>query len=153
MLLFRRSGTSFEVFLVHMGGPFWQRKDKGAWTIPKGEFDDDEAPLDAARREFQEETGLTPEGKFLELSPVKQSSGKVVFAWAVEWDCDATTIKSNTFSMEWLKDSGVMREFPEVDRAGWFSVAEARRKMVKGQVALLDELEKVLCGSNYERNR
>jgi predicted NUDIX family NTP pyrophosphohydrolase len=154
LLVFRRSGASPEVFLVHMGGPFWQHKDEGAWTIPKGEFEDNEAPLAAAQREFQEETSLTPEGQFLELAPVKQASGKVVFAWAVEGDCDATKIKSNTFSIEWPKGSGAIREFPEVDRAGWFSLVEARKKLVKGQVPLVDELEKVLGsqlrGPNHE---
>jgi predicted NUDIX family NTP pyrophosphohydrolase len=144
LLVFRRKDSSVEVFLVHMGGPFWQHKEDGAWSIPKGEFEDNEAPLEAARREFQEETGLMPEGEFLELPPVKQSSGKTVFAWAVEWDCDATKIRSNTFSMEWPKGSGVMREFPEADRAEWVSLAEARQKLVKGQVPLLEELEKLL---------
>jgi len=144
LVVFRRQDSSVEVFLVHMGGPFWQHKDDGSWSIPKGEFEDDEAPLDAARREFQEETGLTPDGKFLELPPVKQPSGKVIFAWAVEWDCDATKIKSNTFALEWPKGSGVMREFPEVDRAAWFSLTEARRKLLKGQLPLLDELDRIL---------
>ena len=144
LLAFRRKGSSIEVLLVHMGGPFWQHKEDGAWSIPKGEFEAPEAPLDAARREFHEETGLMPEGKCLELSPVKQSSGKTIFAWAVEWDCDATKIKSNTFALEWPKGSGVMREFPEVDRAGWFPLAEARKKLVKGQLPFLDELEKLL---------
>src|SRR5712691_5631757 len=102
LLLFRRKGPSVEVFLVHMGGPFWQHKDDASWSIAKGEFED-EAPLDAARREFHEETGMAPEGNFLELPPLKQPSGKVIFAWAVEWDCDATKIKSNTFALEWPK--------------------------------------------------
>jgi len=127
-----------------MGGPFWEHKEEGSWSIPKGEFEENEAPLDAAKREFHEETGLIPEGKFLELAPLKQSSGKVIFAWAVEWDCDAAKTKSNTFSMEWPKGSGVMRDFPEVDRAGWFSLVEAQKKLVKGQVPLLGQLEKVL---------
>src|SRR2546430_2327544 len=139
LLLFRRRDSSVEVFLAHMGGPFWRQKDDGSWSIPKGEFED-EAPLAAARREFQEETGLAPDGEFLELPPVKQASGKVIFAWALEWDCDATKIKSNTFALEWPKGSGVMREFPEIDRAGWFSLVEARKKLVKGQVPLLENL-------------
>lgn len=141
LLLFRRKEGSLEVFLVHMGGPFWQHKDQGAWSIPKGEFAEDEAPLEAAKREFQEETGLTaPAGGFLELQPVKQSSGKVVSAWAVEGDCDAANVKSNTFTMEWPKGSGKIREFPEIDKAGWFAIEQARGKILKGQVKLLDEL-------------
>jgi predicted NUDIX family NTP pyrophosphohydrolase len=140
LLLFRRRNSSTEVFLVHMGGPFWARKDDGAWTIPKGEFEK-EAPLDAALREVKEETGIEPKGNFLELSPVKQSGGKTVFAWAVEWDCDPTQIKSNTFTMEWPKGSGKMREFPEVDRAAWFPLEEAQTKILKGQLPLLTELE------------
>ncbi len=139
LLLFRRKET-LEVFLAHMGGPFWQHKDEGAWSIPKGEFDE-ELPLDAARREFREETGFSPEGNFIELTPVKQSGGKTVFAWAIQGDCDPAKSKSNTFSMEWPPGSGVMREFPEVDRAAWFSLAEARKKIVKGQIPLLEQLE------------
>lgn len=139
LLLFRRR-ESLEVFLAHMGGPFWQHKDDAAWTIPKGEFDE-ELPFDAARREFREETGLSPEGNFLELTPVIQPGGKTVFAWALEWDRDATNITSNTFSMEWPKGSGVIQDFPEVDRAAWFPIAEARQKILKGQLPLLDQLE------------
>jgi predicted NUDIX family NTP pyrophosphohydrolase len=125
-----------------MGGPFWQRKDDGAWSIPKGEFDN-ELPLDAAIRECQEETGLRPSGDFFELRPIKQSGGKMVFAWALEWDCDPTIIKSNTFAMEWPKGSGEMREFPEIDRAAWFPLEKAKTKIVKGQVSLLEELERM----------
>ena len=143
LLVFRRKDSGTEVFLVHPGGPFWQRKDEGAWSIPKGEFQD-EPPLEAAVREFQEETGLSPSGNFLELSPIKQAGGKTVFAWALEWDCDPTTIKSNTFTMEWPKGSGVMREFAEVDRAGWFNLKEARKKLLKGQVPLLEQLREML---------
>ena len=139
LLVFRRKGPALEVFLVHMGGPFWQRKDEGAWSIPKGEFET-EPPLDAARREFHEETGLAPVGSFIELDSVKQRSGKVVHAWAVEWDCDADKIKSNTFTMEWPKGSGIIRQFPEVDRAAWFTLEEARKKIIQGQIALLDQL-------------
>jgi predicted NUDIX family NTP pyrophosphohydrolase len=140
LLLFRKRDGSTEVFLVHMGGPFWARKDEGAWSIPKGEFDK-EAPLDAALREVKEETGVEPAGDFIELTPVKQPSGKTVYAWAVEWDCDPTQIKSNTFTMEWPKGSGKMREFPEVDRATWFPLEEARSKILKGQLPLLAEFE------------
>ena len=123
-----------------MGGPFWRHKDDGSWSIPKGEFEESEAPLEAAKREFQEETGITPHGNFFELHPVIQSSGKVVFAWAVEGDCDATKIRSNNFTLEWPKGSGVMQEFPEVDRGEWFSLADAQRKILKGQVPLLEQL-------------
>jgi predicted NUDIX family NTP pyrophosphohydrolase len=144
VLMFRRKQGAVEVFLVHMGGPFWQHKDEGSWSIPKGEFEEGEAPLAAAKREFEEETGVTPQGEFIELQPVKQSSGKVVFAWAVEGDCDATKIRSNNFTMEWPKGSGLMREFPEVDRAEWFPLAGARRKILKGQVPLLEQLAAAL---------
>ena len=143
LLLFRRKDAAVEVFLAHMGGPFWERKEDAAWSIPKGEFED-EAPFDAALRELQEETSLSPKGNFRELVPVKQPSGKTVFAWALESDCDATKIKSNTFSMEWPKGSGVMKDFPEIDRASWFGLSEARRKILKGQISLLDQLQKVL---------
>jgi predicted NUDIX family NTP pyrophosphohydrolase len=147
LLLFRRKKPGVEVFLVHMGGPFWAHKDDGAWSIPKGEFTE-EAPLDAAVREFKEETGLTPTGDFLELAPAKQPSGKTVFAWALEWDCDATKIKSNTFAMEWPKGSGVMQDFPEVDRASWFSLGEARKKLLKGQIPFIDQFERALAGAS-----
>jgi len=140
LLLFRLKKSSMEVFLAHMGGPFWEHKDVRAWSIPKGEFED-EAPLDAARREFQEETSMTPEGNFIELAPVRQPSGKTIFAWALEWDCNAAKVKSNMFSMEWPKGSGQMREFPEIDRAAWFSLDEARQKILKGQIPLLDQLQ------------
>ena len=143
LLVFRRKDSGTEVFLVHPGGPFWHHKDEGAWSIPKGEFQD-EPPLEAAVREFQEETGLSPSGNFLELSPIKQAGGKTVFAWALEWDCDPTTIKSNTFTMEWPKGSGTMREFAEVDRAGWFNFEEARKKLLKGQIPLLEQLRERL---------
>ena len=143
LLVFRRKNVVTEVFLAHLGGPFWSKKDEGAWTIPKGEFDV-EKPFEAALREFDEETGLKPEGNFLEMAPVKQAGGKTVFAWAVEWDCDATNIRSSKFTMEWPKGSGQMREFPEIDRAGWFSIPEARRKMLKGQTPFLDQLERVV---------
>jgi predicted NUDIX family NTP pyrophosphohydrolase len=141
LLVFRRTKRGLEVFLAHMGGPFWSRKDAGAWTIPKGEFESEE-PLAAARREFHEETGFTPHGNFLWLQPVKQSGGKTVFAFALEWDCDATKIQSNSFEMEWPKGSGKLRSFPEIDRAAWFTLGEAKLRILKGQVPLLDELAK-----------
>lgn len=139
LLLYRRRGD-FEVFLVHPGGPFWAKKDAGAWSLPKGEFTDGEDPLEAARREFTEETGSPIDGEFRLLEPVKQSGGKVVHAWAVEADCDVSKVRSNSFSIEWPPKSGRMQQFPEVDRAGWFTVAEARKRITKGQVLLLDQL-------------
>jgi len=147
LLFFRQSGGATEVFLVHPGGPFWARKDDGAWSIPKGEFAEGEEPLDAAKREFWEETGSQAEGDFQPLDPVRQPSGKLVYAWAVRGDIDPAAVRSNNFSMEWPKGSGKMREFPEVDRAGWFSFIVARRKLLKGQVPFLDQLERMLFGS------
>ncbi|MGB0062973.1 MAG: NUDIX domain-containing protein, partial [Terracidiphilus sp.] len=126
LLLFRRSASPLEVMLVHPGGPFWAKKDEGAWSIPKGEFAEDEDPLAAARREFEEETGRAIAGDFLPLTPVRQSGGKIVYAWAIESDFEASSLKSNTFSMEWPPRSGRREEFPEVDRACWFSLMEAR---------------------------
>jgi predicted NUDIX family NTP pyrophosphohydrolase len=145
LLLYRWRAGGFEVLLVHPGGPFWRRKDLAAWSIPKGEFEPDEDPLDAARREFAEETGATVAGKFIPLTPVKQSGGKVVTAWAVEGDWDATLLRSNTFALEWPPGSGVQAEFPEVDRAAWLPLAEARQKILSGQLALLDQLEALLA--------
>lgn len=128
---------------MHPGGPFWAKKDIGVWTIPKGEYDDGEEPLAAARREFEEETGSAAEGQFLALGEVKQSGGKVVTAWALERDLDPGAIRSNTFSMEWPPRSGKMREFPEIDRAAWFSLTEAREKLIAAQTAFLDRLERL----------
>ena len=129
---------------MHPGGPFWKNKDAGAWSIPKGEYQEDEDPLAAARRELEEETGLKIEGAFVALAPVRQPGGKAVTAWAVEADFDAGAIKSNTFQMEWPPKSGQQKEFPEIDRAEWFPLAEARRKIIKGQLAFLDRLEKTI---------
>ena len=140
ILLHRRREGRLEVLLVHPGGPFWANRDEGAWTIPKGEYDEGEDALDAARREFTEETGFAVEGPFRELAPVRQRSGKVVRAWAVEGDCDVAAIRSNTFSMEWPPRSGRTAEFPEVDRGQWFSIEEARVKILAAQAPLLDEL-------------
>ena len=140
ILLYRRNRTGVEVLLAHPGGPLWARKDYGAWTIPKGQFTDGELPLDAAKREFEEEMGSKPAGDFKTLGTVKQPSGKVIHAWAAEADFDTATVKSNLFSMEWPPRSGQMGEFPEVDRAGWFSIEEARAKMLKGQQPFLDRL-------------
>jgi len=144
LLLYRVREGTLEVFLVHPGGPFWAKKDLGAWSIPKGEIDEGEEPLEAARREFEEETGFTPEGMFRELTPVRQRSGKIVHAWAVEGDCESAAIRSNTFSMEWPPRSGRQQEFPEVDRAGWFSIPEARERILDGQQALLAQVELIL---------
>jgi predicted NUDIX family NTP pyrophosphohydrolase len=144
LLLYRIRDSAVEVFLVHPGGPFWAKKDEGAWSIPKGEFADDEQPLSAATREFQEETGFSMEGNFMALAPLKQRSGKLVYAWALEGDCDAGAIKSNLFSMEWPPRSGKRQEYPEVDRASWFTVESAKRRIVPGQIAFLEELQQML---------
>ena len=140
LLLYRQGAEGLQVLLVHPGGPFWAKKDDGAWSVPKGEFSDEEDPLTAAKREFEEETGTEPTGDFLPLKPLKQPGGKLVFAWAVRSDFDPANLKSNTFSMEWPPKSGKFREFPEIDRAGWFGVESARRKMLSGQVGFLDQL-------------
>jgi predicted NUDIX family NTP pyrophosphohydrolase len=145
LLPYRNSGAQLEIFLIHPGGPFWTKKDDGAWSIPKGEFTPDEDPLTAAQREFREETSLTVTGPFTPLTPVKQSGGKIIHAWAVEAaHLDPAAIRSNAFSLEWPPRSGKSRDFPEVDRAAWFSVSEARAKILKGQLALLDELQSKL---------
>jgi predicted NUDIX family NTP pyrophosphohydrolase len=144
LLMFRRASGGVEVFLVHPGGPFWARKDEGAWSIPKGEYAPGEDPLETAKREFQEETGFQASGEFIPLSSLKQPSGKVISAWALEGDCDAASIRSNTFSMEWPPRSGKQQEFPEVDRAGWFTIPAAKEKVLRGQVPFLDELKEIL---------
>jgi len=140
LLMYRRRGDALEVFLVHPGGPFWAKKDAGAWSIPKGEYAESEEPLAAAQREFAEETGFVARGDFVDLGAVKQTGGKVVRAWSFEGDCDPAELKSNLFEMEWPPRSGRVASFPEVDRAGWFSIAEAREKMLTGQFPLLDAL-------------
>jgi len=142
LLLFRETAAGVEVLLVHPGGPFWAKKDDGAWSIPKGEFADDEEPLAAAKREFEEEMGAPPAGDFIPLDPVRQPSGKLVFAWAVRSDFDPSSLKSNTFSMEWPPNSGRQQLFPEVDRAAWFELDYARPKILKGQAPFLDQLLK-----------
>lgn len=138
LLMFRRRGPDLEFFLVHPGGPFWSKKNFGAWSIPKGEYTEEEKPLEAAKREFEEETGVVPSGNFIALDEIKQASGKVVTAWAFEGDCSLQQVRSNTFSMEWPPRSGRMQEFPEVDRAGWFSLDDARRRILKGQLGFLE---------------
>lgn len=140
LLMYRRAGESVEIFLIHPGGPFWSKKDAGAWSIPKGEIQADENPLTAARREFAEETGSEIDGDFISLDSIKQKGGKVVSAWAVEGSIDADAIKSNTFSMEWPPRSGRQAEFPEVDRAGWFSLTEAREKLIPAQTEFVNAL-------------
>jgi len=144
LLLYRLRGGSPEVLLVHPGGPFWARKDLGAWTLPKGEPAPGEEPLEAARREFREETGFSPEGPFLPLPPVRQRGGKEVLAWAVAGDVDPSALRSITFSLEWPPRSGRRAEFPEVDRAAWFGIEAARERILPGQAPLLDELLRVL---------
>lgn len=144
LLVFRKSPTGIEVLLVHPGGPFWAKKDKGAWSIPKGEFKENEDPFQSAQREFTEETGLTVQGNPIPLTPLKQTSGKQIYAWAIESDLDLSQFKSNTFSMEWPPHSGKFQEFPEVDRAAWFPLDIAKQKIVGGQVGFLVELEKIL---------
>src|SRR5579862_4306310 len=139
LLMFRRRKTGPEVFLVHPGGPFWQKKDAGVWSIPKGELSPGEDPLAAARREFEEETGIIPESEFTSLGEIRQASGKIVTAWSFEGD-HPSTIRSNTFSMEWPPKSGRTQEFPEVDRAEWFSIDEARRRINPAQTPFLDRL-------------
>lgn len=148
LLLFRRRSAGPEFFLVHPGGPFWARKDQGAWSIPKGLYDEGEPPLEAARREFGEETGLAVDGDFVLLGEFKQPGGKIVSAWLVESDCDPGALKSNVFSMEWPPRSGKKAEFPEVDRAGWFAPQEALVKILSGQKPIIERaLERLGTGA------
>jgi predicted NUDIX family NTP pyrophosphohydrolase len=141
LLLYRIREGSVEVFLVHPGGPYWTKKDSAGWSIPKGEFEEDEDPLQAALREFTEETGLDiPQGEPLPLKPVKQSGYKQVHAWYLRGDLDAAAINSNTFELEWPPKSGRKKIFPEVDKAGWFGLDEAKEKLHKGQVPIIDQL-------------
>lgn len=144
ILLFRIVHDRLEVLLVHPGGPFWSGKDDGSWSIPKGEFGTSEDPLDAARREFQEELGRPVTGEVIPLKPLRQPSGKIIHAWGIRGDFDTETVTSNTFTIEWPPKSGQKREFPEVDRAGWFSMEVAMRKMVKNQTGFLDQLRERL---------
>ncbi|HTO71170.1 MAG TPA: NUDIX domain-containing protein [Myxococcota bacterium] len=141
LLLFRRSARGLEVLLAHPGGPFFAKKDRGAWSIPKGEPAEGESLLAAAHREFREETGFEAKGLELPLGQITQKGGKVVHAWAVRGDADPRTLRSNTFMLEWPPGSGKKREFPEVDRVGWFSLDEARKRVKEAQVPLLDALD------------
>lgn len=147
ILLFRRRAGAIELLLVHPGGPYWAGKDEGAWSIPKGEFDETEEPLAAAKREFAEETGIEIAGPFFALQPVKQRSGKTVHAFAAEGDCDAAAIRSNAFEMEWPRGSGKVARFPEVDRAAWFDPEQAKRKLNAAQAQLVDQLLALLRGA------
>jgi predicted NUDIX family NTP pyrophosphohydrolase len=141
LVLYRNIAGSMEVFLVHPGGPFWAKKDEAAWSIPKGEIAEGEEALEAAKREFQEETGFAVNGAFEALEPVRLAGGKTVYAWCLQGDIDASAIRSNTFSMEWPPRSGKTQEFAEVDRGAWFDLAEARKKILKGQIPLLNQFE------------
>jgi predicted NUDIX family NTP pyrophosphohydrolase len=148
LLMFREPGGGLEVLLVHPGGPYWTNKDDGAWSIPKGGIGDGEEPLAAARREFAEETGLTADGPLLPLEPVRQRGGKVVHAWAMRGDCDAATLHSNSFTMEWPPRSGRQQDFPEVDRAAWLPIEAAKHKILAGQLPLLLELQAKLAAGH-----
>lgn len=148
LLMYRIDGGNLQVLLAHPGGPFFQNKDEGAWSIPKGEPEPDEDLLEAAQREFKEETGVEPTGPFTELTPVTQKGGKIVHAWAFKGDCDASAIASNTFTMEWPPKSGRQIEFPEIDRADFFELDTARRKINAAQVSLVDELERLVSEEN-----
>jgi predicted NUDIX family NTP pyrophosphohydrolase len=154
ILLHRRRNGAPEVMLVHPGGPLWSRKDDGAWSIPKGEFEPGESAEAVALREFREETGCdAPDGERVALAPCRQKGGKLVLAFAVAGDCDAQAVRSNSFSLEWPPRSGRMQEFPEIDRAGWFGVDEARRKIMPGQAPLLDELARLLENGSRDEPR
>lgn len=144
ILLYRLKKEVPEFLLVHPGGPYWKNKDSGSWTIPKGEFSDQDDPLEEAKREFREELGFNFEGAVIKLSPIIQKGGKVVYAWASEGDIDPQKIKSNLFEIEWPPRSGKNQMFPEVDKAGWFGVKEAKEKINKAQVPFIDELMKML---------
>jgi len=142
VLLYRVRDGELEFLLAHPGGPFWEERDLGAWTIPKGEVQAGEQPFEAALREFEEEIGFGPQGNFAELKPIVQKSGKIVHAWAVEGDCDPTQIRSNLFSMEWPPKSGQYQQCPEVDRAAFFRMDQARQKINPAQIPLLEELQR-----------
>lgn len=150
ILLYRLQNDDWEVLLVHPGGPFWAKKDLGAWSIPKGEFDENENPLDAAKREVEEETGIKVQGDFIELTPVKQKNSKLIYAWALRGNFDAAQIKSNTFEIEWPPKSGKEKSFPEVDKAAWFNIEEAKKKITEGQLPLINEIETKLAALRAE---
>ena len=143
ILLFRKK-KELEFFLVHPGGPFWSKKDHGTWSIPKGEFDDTEDPLEAAKREFEEETGLSCRGAFIPLTPRKQKSGKLVYAWGLEMDIDPVAIRSNTFLLEWPPRSGQLQRYPEIGKGGWFKLQDAESKIIGAQFGFIQELIEVI---------
>jgi predicted NUDIX family NTP pyrophosphohydrolase len=145
--MYRLRQSVLEVFLVHPGGPFWAKKDLASWTLPKGEYLEDEDPLDAARREFQEETSFVATAPFVELGQIRQASGKIVIAWAMEGDCDPARLVSNTCSVEWPPRSGQQLEIPEVDRGAWFSIEQARKRIFTAQIPFLDRLLGLLPGA------
>ena len=147
ILLFRHNDGSVQVLLIHPGGPYWRRKDEGAWSIPKGLFDEGEEPLSAAKREFLEETGMTPQGVFIELGEFRQPSGKRLTVWALEGDFDLASFRSNTFRMEWPPKSDRFEDFPEADRAEWFDVGNATRKITEAQRPILDALLRLLSST------
>ena len=146
LLMYRVQDDKLQVLLAHPGGPFSKKKDDGYWTIPKGEIEPGENMFEAAMREFEEETGVRPTGPFIELTPIKQKGGKVVHAWAFKGDCNPAEIVSNTFTMEWPPHSGRQMEFPEIDRADFFDVAEASRKIKAPQMAMVEECERIVLG-------
>jgi predicted NUDIX family NTP pyrophosphohydrolase len=143
ILMYRLKDGRLQVLLVHPGGPFWAKKDAGAWSIPKGLIDEGEDRLEAAKREFEEETGFNVSGRFIPLSEQRARSGKIIIAWAVEGDIDTSKVKSNTFQMKWPPRSGRQQEFPEIDRAEWFDIEEAKKRINQGQKGFLEELEKI----------
>lgn len=151
VLLFRFRDGKLEVLLAHPGGPFWARKDEGAWSIPKGLFEEQESPLDAAKREFKEETGFEVDGEFIELGILRQPSKKIVHVWALERDLDETRVVSNRFSLEWPRRSGIIRDYPEIDRAAWFDIEKARKMIQKGQAGFIDRLIKTVCTLREKR--
>ena len=140
ILLYRLRDNAVEVLLAHPGGPFWSGKDLGAWTIPKGQSEANEDPLQAAKREFREETGFEVDGQFIDLGTIRQPSRKMIQIWALEHDMDADRLQSNEFTLEWPRKSGIMMQFPEIDRAEWFDIDRARQKIHKGQAGFLDRL-------------
>ncbi len=145
ILLYKFENNQLKVLLAHPGGPFWSRKDEGAWTIPKGEFDESEVPIAAAIRELDEETGIKASGNFIELSPVRLKSGKIIYAWALEMEADPSELKSNVFEMEWPPRSGKKKSFPEIDKMEWFDPNQAKKKINEGQQPLLDNLSALLA--------
>ena len=148
LLMFRRRNSTVELLLVHPGGPFWAKKDAGSWSIPKGEYEEPDDPLETAKREFREETGFQSREPFLALGTLKQPSGKLITAWAFEGDCDPNALVSNRFELEWPPKSGKMQSFPEIDRAEWFDTSEARRRILPGQSPFIDQFEKLVLSKS-----